>query len=163
MKITLTRISLTTIALASLCSVGAAQTTTTSTTSTRTFTFPPAGLASTETAQVNVVNTASNSSSGTAASCTGTISFVNASGAVIGSATSFTVTSGQIASVKLAGSGARAEVRGELTFTETTGSAAAPCSIVSSFETYDTTSGATHIYLTQENGPPNGGGFGPGR
>ena len=43
--------------------------------------FGPIGLASSETAQINVVNTAAASSSGTAASCTGSVSFVNASGA----------------------------------------------------------------------------------
>src|SRR5689334_8458527 len=91
-----------------------AQTTTTTNTVTRQFGFGPMGLASTETAQINVVNTAAASSSGTAASCTGGISFVNASGAAIGSATSFTVGTGQISSVtlpfsKLGASGTRSE------------------------------------------------------
>jgi hypothetical protein len=68
---------------------------------TRDFRFPPVGIASTETIQINVVNNASNSSSGTAASCAGTVTFTNASGAAIGTATSFTVTSGQVFSASL--------------------------------------------------------------
>jgi len=54
--------------------------TTTTTTATRTITLPPAGLGSTETAEINIVNVATNSSSGTAASCSGTISFLNPAG-----------------------------------------------------------------------------------
>src|SRR5580700_1946406 len=58
--------------------------------------FPPIGLAASETAQVNIVNTASQPIGGPAPSCTGTITFYNASGAIIGAATSFAVGSGQI-------------------------------------------------------------------
>jgi len=47
--------------------------TATTTTVTRSMTFAPAGLASSETAQVNLVNLASNPTSGTAASCTGSV------------------------------------------------------------------------------------------
>src|SRR5215472_15964449 len=78
----------------------------TSTTTTRNFNLPPLGLGATETAEINVVNFAANASDGTAASCTGSISFVNASGATIGSATPFTVTSGQIFAAHLPFSGA---------------------------------------------------------
>jgi hypothetical protein len=141
-----------------------AQTTTTSTT--RTFTFPPTGLGSTETAQVNAVNLASNTSNETAASCTGSISFVSAANVTLGSATSFTVTAGQIASIdlpfsKAAITGSRGEIRGVVQWTQTS---SVPCSLEFSFETFDASSGATHIYLTgaaQNNvGPPQGG---PGR
>src|SRR5579863_6223267 len=75
--------------------------TTTSGTVTETSNTAPVGLASSETAQINVINTATASSSGTAASCTGTISFLNASGKAIGTATPFTVASGVIASASL--------------------------------------------------------------
>src|SRR5581483_8740483 len=112
---------------------------------------------------LNVTNTASNATSGTAASCTGTIAFLNASGATIGTATSFTVTTGQTTSVslpftKVGATGIRTEVRGVITVTLTSGT---PCSLISSFETYDSTTGATHTY--QSNGEIQGGGFGPGR
>src|SRR5271168_2480969 len=101
----------------------------TSTTGTRTINLPPAGLGSTETARINVVNVATDSSTGTAASCTGSISFLNSAGTAIGSATSFTVTSGQISSASLpfssAGvSGIRGEIRGEIQLTIASG---VPC------------------------------------
>jgi len=148
----LRRFALTALAgFAWTAAIGSAQTT--SSTVTRSFDFPPVGLASSETAQVNVVNTASASSSGTAASCTGSISFVNSTGATIGTATSFTVGSGQISSVSLpftktAATGGRTEVRGVVSLTITSGSTA-PCALTTSFETYDTTTGVTHVYLTQ--------------
>jgi hypothetical protein len=136
----------------------------TSTTGTRTITLPPAGLGSTETARINVVNGASESSSGTAASCTGSISFLNSSGAAIGSATAFTVTSGQIASASLpfssaSLSGVRGEIRGEIQLTLTSG---VPCALSFSFETFDSTTGATHIFLANPGGGPGFGGGGPG-
>jgi len=136
----------------------------TSTTGTRTITLPPAGLASTESAQINVVNVAANSSSGTAASCTGTISFLNSGGSTIGSATPFTLTSGQLLSASLpflsAGlSGVRGEIRGQIALTITSG---VPCALSFSFETFDTSSGATHIYLASPGGGPGFGGPGPG-
>jgi len=136
----------------------------TSTTGTRTINLPPAGLGSTETARINVVNVASASSSGTAASCTGTISFLNASGTAIGSATSFTVTSGQISSASLpfssAGlSGVRGEIRGEIQLTLTSG---VPCGLAFSFETFDTATGATHTFLANPGGGSGFGGGGPG-
>jgi hypothetical protein len=117
---------------------------------TRDSVFPPVGLATTETVQINVLNTATSPSNGTAASCTGTITFANSSGATIGTATSFTVTSGQVASAKLpyssAGATGRAEIVGSV---QTTISfpQKAPCSLVFSLETFDTSSGVTHIFL----------------
>lgn len=152
-------------ALSAICA--AAQTTTTSSTATVESSSAPIGLASSETLQLNVVNTATASSSGTAASCTGTIQFVNSSGTVIGSATSFTVTSGQIFSAtlpfsKVGASGTRSEVRGVVTLTVSTGSGAAPCHLTSSLESYDTSTGVTHVYLANavEGGMGGGPGFG---
>lgn len=135
--------------LAGLSAGAWAQTTTTSTV-TQTFHLPQVGLAASETAQVNVTNLAANASNGTAASCTGTISFVNPGGSTIGTAASFTVASGKTDSVTLpyastAASG-RTEVRGVITLT-TTSSAPAPCNLVSSMETFDSTSGVTHAYF----------------
>ena len=127
-----------------------AQTTSTSSSFSRQFSFLPVGLASTETAQVNIVNLASNSSSGTAASCVGSVSFVNASGAAIGSATSFTIANGETSSVSLpysgtGGSGARVEIRGVVQLTE--GKSPAPCVLQTSLETFDTSTGVTHIVI----------------
>ena len=101
----------------------------TSTTGTRTITLPPAGLGSTETAQINIVNVAANSSTGTAASCTGTISFLNSAGSTMGSATAFTLSSGQLTSASLpfssAGlSGVRGEIRAQIALSI---SAGVPC------------------------------------
>src|SRR5438477_5878849 len=136
-----------------------------STTSTRTFNFPPLGLGATETAEIDVVNSAANGSDGTVASCTGTISFLNASGATIGSATSFTVTSGQIFPVRLpfssvGASSTRAAVRGVVTLTLSTATPRPPCSLAVSLSTFDTSTGATHALVT--GGTDGGAGYGPG-
>ena len=144
-----------------------AQTTTTSGTVTRQTTTPPIGLGSPETAQINVVNTATTVSGGTAASCTGSISFLNASGTTIGSATTFTVGSGQISSVtlpfsKAGASSTRTEIRGVVSLTVTTGSGAAPCALATSLETYDSSTGATHVYLASPDGGGDYLGGGPG-
>jgi len=136
------------LAMAAWSAAGAfAQTTTT--TSSRSLSYPPVGLASSETAQLNVVNTAAASSTGTAASCIGSLSFFNPAGTLIGTATTFTVGTGQIFSATLpftrvGATGLRTEVRGVVTLTITSGS---PCSLVTSYETYDTASGATHVHL----------------
>jgi hypothetical protein len=141
-----------------------AQTTTTSGTFTRTQNFPPVGLAASETMQITAVNIAAASSSGTAASCTGTISFLNSGGTVIGTATAYTLGTNQLKSVSLpyasAGATGRTEIRGVLTQTVTSGSDV-PCELLVSLETYDTSTGVTHIYLTAGSEPSQGGG-GPG-
>jgi hypothetical protein len=139
------------------------------TTSTRTFNLPPLGLGATETAEINVVNFAAYASDGTAASCTGSISFVNASGATIGSATPFTVTSVQIFAARLPFSGAgssgtRASIRGVVTLTLSTATTRPPCALGVSLSTFDTSTGATHALVTggPGGGPGGGLGFGPG-
>ena len=132
----------------------------TSTTTTRTRSFPPIGLAPTETLQINLLNMATTSSSGTAASCTGSVSFASATGAAVGTATTFTVTSGQVFSVRLPFSSSGATARAEFVALVTSTSSSAPCALVTSLETFDTTTGATHIYIGGS-GPE--GGFGPGR
>jgi hypothetical protein len=138
-------------AVAAFTAVIALSQTTSSNTVTETSNTPPVGLASSETAQINVVNTASASKNGTAASCTGTISFLNASGAVIGAATPFTVGAGVINSVSLpfaktGVTGTRTEIRGVITLTVTPDSGV-PCSLQATFETYDSSTGVTHVYL----------------
>ena len=145
-----------------------AQTTTTTTTTTRTreADFAPIGLAVGETLQVNLANTAANptttSSTGSAAtpaSCTGSVSFYGASGAIVGTATSFTLTSGQISSVKLpyASAGATAAatrplIRPVVTLTTTFPNGPA-CNLALSLETYDAATGVTHVHA-------EGGGIG---
>lgn len=126
---------------------------------TSTYNFAPVGLGSTETLQVNIANLASNPTlasnpaMGSPASCTASVAFLNASGAAIGTATSVTATAGETQSVKLtstqAGTGTHGEVRVVITLTEAVG---VPCSAVYTVETYDSSSGATHLYVTA-NGP----------
>jgi len=114
--------------------------------------FPPVGLAFSETMQVNLFNQAVNASNGTAASCTGTVSFLDANGKEIPkSGGTFTVAAGDTQSISLLGTvvdasmGSRAEIRAEISLTITRGT---PCSLVQSLETFDSSTGATHVYLT---------------
>lgn len=119
---------------------------------TRDSVFPPVGIGPTETIQINVLNTAAASPNGTAASCTGTITFSNSTGAAIGTATPFTVAGGNVASAKLpygsagATSGARIEIVGSIQSTVTFPQKA-PCTMVFSVETFDTSSSVTHVFL----------------
>jgi hypothetical protein len=144
------------------CAAGLALAQTAATT-TRTLNFPPVGLAITETARINLTNTATASSSGTAASCTGSASFVSAAGAIIGTATPFTIASGVTSSVSLpftsSGLSARGAIRGVVQVTRST-TAPTPCSLLISVETFDTASGVTHTLLTgadEIGGGPEGG------
>jgi len=126
-----------------------AQNPSTGSTVTRDLNLPVVGLAISETAQINVVNLAPASFSGTAASCTGTITFYNASGSAIASPTSFTIGSGQISSASLphseTGATGRTSVRGVVALTRTVG-AGVPCALASNIETYDTETGVTHVH-----------------
>jgi hypothetical protein len=139
-----------------VCAYG--QGTTGSRTLTQNYLFPPIGLASSETAQVNVLNiapasAAANATAGnaTAPSCTGTITFANAAGTAIGSAVSFATAGTQIFSKQLAFSelgvtGMRGEFVASVQAT-TAFPSKAPCSLVFSLETFDDATGATHIFL----------------
>jgi hypothetical protein len=133
------------------CAFG--QGTTTASTVSRDYAFPPVGLASSETAQVNLVNIApaSTASGATAPACTGTITFTNASGKTIGTPTSFTTTGSQVSSTQLAFSQLAASgTRGEFLATVQLTTAFPPvaaCSLVFSLETFDNSSGVTHVYL----------------
>jgi len=138
---------LTFIAAATLSSA-VAQTTT----NTREYAFPPVGLGSTETAEINIVNVAANASNGTVATCSGNLLFRNATGTTIGTATPFTVTSGQIFSARLpfAGAGAsgtRTALRGVVQLT-VPATPRPPCALQVSLETFDTTNGATHVFVS---------------
>jgi hypothetical protein len=138
-----------------------AQTTTIVTTDAST---PVVGLAPSETVQINVVNTAAASASGVAASCVGTITFYGSTGSAIGTATSFTIGTGQISSASMvSGKTGRISVRGVVALTETLRSGV-PCSLATNVETYDTSSGVTHLHVesgspvVQQAGPATGPG-----
>lgn len=120
---------------------------------TREYNFPPVGLASSETAQVNVLNSVSTiTSAGAAApSCSGTITFANASGKTIGTPVTFTTSGSQIFSTQLTfnqlgAGGTRGEFVASIQLTNTL-SPLTLCALVFSLETYDDTTGATHVYL----------------
>lgn len=120
----------------------------------RTYSLPPVGLASTETLQINVANLATaptGASSSATASCSGTISFSNSSGKAIGSPVQFAVPSGQIYSATLPFSSTGYTSRGEILAAvqqsisiPATGS----CAMAVTLETFDSTTGVTHIVLT---------------
>jgi hypothetical protein len=129
---------------------GLAQNSNATTSQTSEFSFPLVGLASTETIGVNLINLASATSSGTAASCTGTVAFMNPAGATIGTATSFTLASNAVTSATLAFSSSgltapRGLIRAVVSSTYTSG---VPCELSFSLNTYDTSSGVTHVFLT---------------
>lgn len=141
---------------------GSALAQTTTTTRTSDFSFPLVGLASTETIGVNLINLASNTSSGTAASCTGTVAFLNSAGTTIGTATPFTLAADAVTSVTLAFSSSgltspRGLIRAVLTSTVTSN---VPCNLSTTLNTYDTTTGVTHVFLT---GSGFQSGLNPGR
>jgi hypothetical protein len=120
---------------------------------TPTINLPPVGLGSTETLEVNVANLASNSSSGTAASCTGSVTFLNASGTAIGSAQAFTVTAAQTSPIRLpfsstGGTGSRTTVRAVVSLTVPTTTPRPPCSLDVSLAFFDTSSGATNAIIS---------------
>ena len=96
------------------------------------------------------------------ASCAGSVSFLNAAGTVVGTAATFTATTGQTVSVRLpcasaGAAGQRAVLRPVITLT---GASNVPCKLDTSLETYDTATGVTHTYQSGD-GPE--GGFGGGR
>jgi hypothetical protein len=119
---------------------------------TRTFLV---GLGSAETAQIAVVNLANAPSSGPAASCTGSIAFFNAAGTAIGTATTFTLGTGQVASARLPFTSAgapsrRVLIRGAVTIVRTAGSGV-PCTPAATLDTFDSSTGATtHRYAGEE-------------
>jgi hypothetical protein len=129
-----------------------AQTAPVSATFTRDYSFPPVGLASSETAQVNVVNISIAPIPSGATACSGTITFTNAAGTTIGKATSFTTSGSQVFSTQLNFSQLgvpSSDVRGQFVASVQVTSSFGPsaCSLVFSLETFDTTSGVTHVYL----------------
>jgi hypothetical protein len=123
--------------------------------------LPPVGLAATETAQVNIVNTAPPSPlGGVQPYCVGAIVFYGGAGGetTLGPIGAFAVESGKMFSVALpyaavGASGSRTVVRVAITLggamaTTARGSELAPCIIASSLETYDTATGVTHAFAS---------------
>jgi hypothetical protein len=130
----------------------------TNNTRTSEYSFPLVGLASTETIGVNLINLASNptamtTTTGTtpaAASCTGSVSFINSAGTTIGTATTFTLAAGAVTSVNLPFSSSgltspRGLVRTVVSQTLTPN---VPCQLSFTLNTFDTTTGVTHVFLT---------------
>lgn len=117
-----------------------------------TYKFPVVGLAGTETMQVNIANLATvPSSSTTTASCTGSVSFSNASGAAIRTPVKFTVGSGDIFSVPLPFANTGYSSRGEILASVQQTLAIPPaslCSLAISLEIFDTGTGVSHVVLT---------------
>jgi hypothetical protein len=68
---------------------------------------------------------------------------------------------------QIAASGTRAEVLASISLTTTTSSSSTnpPCSLRYALETFDTATGATHVYVNggAEGGGPGGFGGGPGQ
>ncbi len=121
--------------------------------------LPPFGLAVSETAQISLVNTAGPDANGTAASCAGTVTFYDYTGAPIGTSTKFTIGTAQIFSFKLPfsltkASGTRAVIRAEIAGNTINTSgllpppSPPPCSLTFSLETYESATGVTHIFFS---------------
>ena len=120
---------------------------------TPTINLPPVGLGSTQTLEVNVANVASNSSSGTAASCTGTVTFVDATGKAIGAAQPFTLTAGQTSPLRLpfassGGTAPRTTLRAVVSLTVPTTTPRPPCTLDVSVDIFDTNTGATAAVIS---------------
>ena len=120
--------------------------------------LPPFGLAKSETAQINLVNTAGPDTHGTAASCTGTVTFYDHTGAPKGRSTNFAIRTAQIFSVKLPfplidASGSRTVIRAEIAgipvgISVLTPPSLPPCSLKFSLETYDSITGVTRMFFS---------------
>jgi hypothetical protein len=131
---------------------GSAVAQTTSTTRTSSYTFPLVGLASNENIEVNLINLAANPSNGNAASCTGSVTFATASqGTVIGGASDFTLAAGAVASISpsaasnvITAGANRVLLKVVVTSTLTSG---VPCSLSFTLNTFDSSTGATHVFL----------------
>ncbi len=121
-----------------------------STTAVPTRSFPPVGLAPSETLQINLYNaaTASSTSTSTAAPlCTGSVSFFNANGVAVGTSQNYSVPAGQIVSIKLPPAPTALTGRPEYVATVTPTESNARCALVTTLEVYGTADGVTHLHL----------------
>jgi hypothetical protein len=147
------------ILLAAVSAFG--QTAATSTSTPSSAQFPPVGLAPTETAQVNVVNTLlPPANGGVEPFCSGTIAFYSGGPAntTVAAIAPFQVRPGEVFSAPLSytatGSpGTRAVVRVAITLSPLllptdAGPAVTPCALAASLETFDTVTGVTHAIVS---------------
>ena len=118
---------------------------------TTTYAFPLVGVASSESIEVNLINSATNSAAGTAAFCTGSVTFTSVSGGTsIGGTGTFSLAAGAVGSFlpsvlsTVIAPGARVLVRAVV---QTTTTAGVPCSLGSTLNTFDTATGVTHVFL----------------
>jgi hypothetical protein len=118
------------------------------------------GLASSETAQLNVLNLQEpgTTASATAAACPVTLEFVNVSGAVVGTPLQKSIAPGQAVSAPYAlpsVTSPRTEIRAVVitqTVSAAAGSTVIPvsptCNLLPSLEIVDTSGGTTHVFTT---------------
>ena len=124
-----------------------------------TLNLPVVGLASSETAQVNVVYLLQPATAVLPANstltqpCTGTITFSNAAGSLIGNPVPFSINAWQIYSTTLPYSDVTGTSGNARTVIRATVTANAPCTVNTNIETYDTASGVTHVHVE---GPATG-------
>jgi hypothetical protein len=121
--------------------------------------LPPAGLAASETAQVNIINTAL-PLPGPEPYCGATIVFYGGKDgdSILGTPAAFNVRFFQVFSVTLpyastGASGSRTVIRVRITLSPVflpsdSGPQIGPCTLVSSLETYDTATGVTHAFFS---------------
>jgi hypothetical protein len=117
--------------------------------------LPPIGLGPTETAAVNLEDTAAPAtSSGVEPACNGSVAFYDAAGSMIGTSTNFSLAIRQISSVRLpyASTGtagaSQTMIRAELTLAATFDTVSPPCTLAFSLETYDSGTGSTHALVS---------------
>ncbi len=122
--------------------------------------LPVVGLASSETAQINVVNLAPSGlfvsgsfSTGTTAPCAGTITLYNAAGSALGNPASFSISTGQVFSATLPYSDVTGTSKDARTAVRATVTTNPPCAVNTNIETFDTMTGVTHIHVE---GPATG-------
>jgi hypothetical protein len=116
------------------------------------YSFPLVGLANSESIQVNLINLAPNSNSGTASSCTGNVAFTTVGGGTsIGGGGTFTLAANEATSIgpsagdNVIAAGARSLLHVVVT---TNFTLSVPCNLSFSLNTFDTASGVTHVFLT---------------
>lgn len=141
--------SLRVFALLSLTAAAFAQDATTTRTST--YTFPLVGVAPSEGIEVNLINLASNPTSGGVAACTGTVKFTAvSSGTVLAGGGNFSLAANQATSIvptvgnNIATASNRILIRADVTTTFNPGG---PCTLGSTLTTFDNATGVTHVLL----------------
>lgn len=120
-------------------------------TRTSTYTFPLVGVATSEGIEVNLINLASNPTSGGVAACTGSVKFTTVSGGtVLAGGGNFSLAANQATSISptlgnnIATASNRILIRADLTTTVNPGG---PCSLASTLTTFDNATGVTHVLL----------------